>query len=405
MKINIMGAKVLEGTPISGTVPYHPFFKLIFDRPPEGIEFVEDYSGHDETRYENFIREFRASCFNAGIQSNEFDAFMSTKNIEGMKSLSDSLPVWCGVVPYYIGPNDWVLETEDIWLAFQPWFANNNNRHADLENSSVVKILKCLFEMDNFKGIITHTKDTLSFVNKVFGEKVFNKSAFCQQAVEICDEDIVDEKHDKDSFKILFHGSWNHTNIHFRLRGGHEMLEAFNEANSIDPRIKLTVVYDRRGIGESLASYLQSHDSIDYYDTYLSDSELHSLRLQSDCFCIPAYRLHSMSCLKSMCLGKPVICSDGWGFDEYIIDGYNGVICKGNKASWFDEKGIMREDYNVETPQKQLTENIKSAMLKMSSSEKLYNNMKKNCKSEYLAKYNINERNKVLGKLLRERFG
>jgi len=65
----------------------------------------------------------------------------------------------------------------------------------------------------------------------------------------------------------------------------------------------------------------------------------------------------------------------------------------------------MREDYNVETPQKQLTENIKSAMLKMSSSEKLYNNMKKNCKSEYLAKYNINERNKVLGKLLRERFG
>jgi glycosyltransferase involved in cell wall biosynthesis len=49
-----------------------------------------------------------------------------------------------------------------------------------------------------------------------------------------------------------------------------------------------------------------------------------------------------------MAHGLVVVTSDGWGFDEYVTHGRNGLIVKGRygKISWIDEKvGMLREHY------------------------------------------------------------
>jgi hypothetical protein len=125
-------------------------------------------------------------------------------------------------------------------------------------------------------------------------------------------------------------------------------------------------------------------------------------RQQADVFVIPAFRIHCMSTLMSMARGNPVICSDGWGFDEYVCNNYTGIIAKGQKCSWNDEKGIFRESYKLGRGilQQDLMKNIEKAMLKLSTNLNLYNNIRMNCINEYYKNYNNHTRNQVLSSII-----
>ena len=415
-----MGGKVLENTSVGESIPYHPFFKLIFDNPPTGIEFVESYTGQDAKAFNKFIRKFKNICIKNGVDRADVNEFVSSRNVKALKTMNADLPVWCGVVPYFLGPNDWVLETEDCWHFFEPWFGNNRNEHANLETSPYTTILRCLFEMDNCKGIITHTKDSLNFIRAVFGNKVLSKSFFCQQAVKINKRFLKPPiQQNKQEVRFLFHGSWNHSIFNFLVRGGYDVLHCFDSAYKINNNIRLVFVHDEKKLTYArdtddspnstmvqLVESIKSHPGIEYHGNYVSDKKLDEIRQSVDIFLLPSYRLHSMSCLRSMCLGKPVVCSDGWGFDEYITNWYNGVICEGNQASHIDDQGIMRETYGkcVGRVQTDLCENVIRAMLTLAESPELRDIMSQNCINEYNTRYNIKDRNKVLGQILNKCF-
>jgi glycosyltransferase involved in cell wall biosynthesis len=405
MKLNIFNISFDNG------MPWHPFFKNLYNNPPENISFVQEYERISDDDINNHLNIFVQKCLEANIPANIIDGYIEYLNsvgaINNSMEMKLGIPVWVAVLPQYVGPNDWILEVEDFWLAFLPWLSNGMNYDVDLKTHWIVQILRVLFEMENCKQIITHTKDTLNFIKIVFGEKVFAKTSFCQQSVNIDTSDIKNTPKSSDITTFLFHGSWNHTQDHFFLRGGLETINAFESVYKINPNCKLIVNYNSDNIPKHIVHFLETHPGIEYYPKYLSDDEIKNLRLRSDVFIIPAYRLHSMSTLTSMCYGNPIICSDGWGFDEYVTNNYNGVICKGQLCSFYDDEGIMRENYSLgdrNTGNQNLQKNIENAMLLLSTNNTIYNNMRFNCIDQYYKNHTNEIRNNRFNQIMKQIF-
>jgi len=386
------------------TWAYHPYYKNMYNDSPEDIDFVEEYDDkQDLSKYDEFIQEFKSRCIKSGISEENINTYLNSTNIELSKKMKNGIPVWVSTIPLYFGPNDWIIEIEDCWSLFYPFHGNAENADYDLTDSNwLVKILRVLFEMDNCKQILTHIKDSINFIDVVFGEKVLGKTSFLQQSVDIPDEEVkLYKKTDKHTV-FLFHGGSVHTPEHFFLRGGLETLQAFINAYEINKNIHLNVVYDVNVLHDSITSLMRKHPGITYFDQWQTDEQMKIHRQQADVFVVPAYRIHCMSTLMSMARGNPVICSDGWGFAEYIYDNYTGIITKGQKCSWNDEKGIFRESYKLGRGiiQQDLMKNIEKAMLKLSTNLNLYNNMRMNCINEYYKNYTNNTRNQVLSSII-----
>jgi glycosyltransferase involved in cell wall biosynthesis len=68
---------------------------------------------------------------------------------------------------------------------------------------------------------------------------------------------------------------------------------------------------------------------------------------RADIYVLPSARLHVVSILQAMTHGLAVVVSDGWGIDEYVDDGRNGLVVQGRygKCSWMDGNGMLRENY------------------------------------------------------------
>ena len=83
-------------------------------------------------------------------------------------------------------------------------------------------------------------------------------------------------------------------------------------------------------------------------DRVLSPEEMAELHASSHVFLLPAARIHIVSLLQAMSYGLAVVASDGWGIEEYLDDGRNGLVVKGRYgvSSWADHQaGMLREDY------------------------------------------------------------
>ena len=95
-----------------------------------------------------------------------------------------------------------------------------------------------------------------------------------------------------------------------------------------------------------MADFITKCQSVTYRPAHVEEPELIKAIMDSDCVLLPSHRVHVHSILFPFSLGKPVIGSDGWGVDEYIIDGINGYRVKGiyGVTSWRDD--LMREDYS-----------------------------------------------------------
>ena len=96
-----------------------------------------------------------------------------------------------------------------------------------------------------------------------------------------------------------------------------------------------------------------------------------------------------------MSYGMAVICSDGWGFNEYIEDGVNGFIVQGRygKTSWIDrEQGVLRENYApMQTCSPDIVANIVEKLSYLfEHPEKLFS-MRKNARQYIAEKHNMRD--------------
>jgi len=395
---------------IDASIPYHDLTKSILDNPPEGYKIVErPVQPNNGTA--NAVREYIKRLHeivkqNFGIGDKDFNEFIATRDFEEMSRIPLDRNIWVTTIPYYIGPNNWLLECEDWGTLCYPFIGNNHNCLGDVQNHFAVKILRTQFEMDNFLGIVTHIKSTVDSIRGVFGDKVANKTYYVPIGYDV-PEATPNKIVEDDTFNLLFHGSFNHTDLHFFLRGGLELVAAFKEAYKVNKNLLLTVIYDRKGmvrIPKDVVEELDSHPGIVYIDRRVTKKELFTELEYCHATCIPAYRIHSQSTLQSLMNYRPVICSDGWGFDEFVQDGINGYIAEGNESSWTDEHGIMREQYKTGNISKKLVESLTATFLKISRDKKKYDELAENARSSVEVYNSIDNRNKMLGKVFNKVF-
>ena len=250
-------------------------------------------------------------------------------------------------VPYTYGQHPWVIEIEDSTSLFHPFIRNGETCNQNFTASPYFPLVRKLLEGDNCRAIITHMHSTAATLPHLFRSELLRaKTHHVPLGVPLPERW---QRHgDGEHLDLLFTCSWHQDPASLFLRGGLEVLDAYDIIHARYPRVRLTL---RTALPRSLdARYRDIIDRcwVRVIGWYLKPEEMNALLCKSHVFLLPAARVHIVSVLKAMSFGEVVIASDGWGFDEYLAHNRNGVIVKGRhgKASWMEqETGILRENY------------------------------------------------------------
>lgn len=373
-----------------GNVGRHPLFlNHFFQSAPEGyryrnamhqvkwslnrrvLEFNRFIFGGD-TKSDSFSPELYISviklflfCMKNGINFETFKGFIRSRNEnDSLFDLpkSDELILF-STFPFILPDMDrkWIIEIEDSTTLFFPFIRNGETLDVDLQRMPVFKIFRHLFESPNCKQILCHMKSTADSLPLIFNsETIKNKVSYIPVGITLLDNNPV--RPPTNRINILFSNSWNQDIAGFFLRGGLDVVKAFRKIAKKYPNVTLILRSNFPDKGDlnhkntraiiELKNELKElilKKRVLIYDEKMNSSEWDEIRRQSHIYMIPAARIHVASTLEAMSFGMVVICSDGWGFEEYIEDGVTGLVIRGRhgKTSWIDpENGILREDYS-----------------------------------------------------------
>jgi glycosyltransferase involved in cell wall biosynthesis len=252
-------------------------------------------------------------------------------------------------VPYTYGQNPWLIEIEDSTSLFYPFLRNGQTCNRDLRTSPYFLAIKHLLEGASCRAILTHMRSTAATLPRLFDSPALAaKTHHVPLGVPL---PVRWQRHEEDEhLDLLFTCSWHQDPESLYLRGGLEVLDAFDIVHARYPQVRLTL---RCALPRSLdAHYREIIDRcwVRVISWYLQPQEIDALFCKSHVFLLPAARVHIVSVLKAMSFGQVVVASDGWGFDEYLRHEVNGLIVPGRhgKASWMEEQtGTLRENYEI----------------------------------------------------------
>lgn len=249
-------------------------------------------------------------------------------------------------VPYTYGQNPWVIEIEDPTTLFHPFVENGRTADLDIRASPYFAIVKALLEADNCRGIVTHMRSTAELLPALFRSEIISrKVTYAPLGVELPKGF---QTHDEDGpVNLLFTNSWHQRPDNFFLRGGLDVLEAFDVLRRRYPQLRLTIRASLPKLEERYHRILLD-GWVRVIDRFVPAEQMRELQRESHIFLLPAARVHIVSVLQAMSYGQALVVSDGWGMDEYVQHGRNGLIVPGRagKATWADcEAGMLREDY------------------------------------------------------------
>lgn len=249
-------------------------------------------------------------------------------------------------MPQTYGQNPWVVEIEDPTTLFYPFIQNGGTRRVRIKQSPYFPTVKTLLESDSCKGVITHMKSTAQMVSKLFdSDTIRKKVSYAPLGVPLPERW---QRHEEtEHINLLFTNSWHQMTGNFFLRGGLDVLEAFEILHERYPQLRLTMRTNLPGLDVRYHRIIEQ-GWVRVINRFSSAREMETLSAESHIFLLPAARVHIVSLLQAMAHGLAVVTSDGWGFEEYVSHGRNGLIVKGRygKVSWVDEKvGMLREHY------------------------------------------------------------
>ena len=253
-------------------------------------------------------------------------------------------------VPFTFGQTPWVIEIEDIISLFYPFIHNGKTCLIDIRSHYSYPLIKALIEAKNCKGIFTHVRSTAESLPKLFqNPSLKDKIVYRPLGIALAPQQPPKSAHEKVSF--LLTNSWHQDPRSFYIRGGLDVLEAyalvkkrFGEKTHLTIRSRLP-----KNLGEKYTNIIKDC-GISVLEEFLPEAKLQCLLAETDIYLLPSDRIHVVSLLQAMSYGKAVITSDGWGIEEYIKDGHNGIITEGRygKVTWVDEKtGMLCENYSL----------------------------------------------------------
>ena len=402
----------------------HPFYNNIFTSPPPGYKFSEEttfISESDAAHYEEnilskkwhllpqstrqFLEIFSDKCFKLAVTEAQFMQFLQGRPLKQQLNIPDhSKLLFVPTYPLYVGPKDWLIAIEDYTTLLYPHVQNGRTADLNIQNHFVTRIIAALCSLSNFKGFITHIRNTADTLAKLFPElEQQGKINYVPAGVRIPDrsrrKSVSDKKH------FLFANSFHGGASHFFVRGGREVLAAFFAVQKRCPNLHLTIrnplPWDH--MSETEKDLVKTHPRIRHIEEHIDDSEMDDLMNQSDAFLIPSFRLHIVSTVKSLSHGLPVLCSDGWGFDEIVNHGQTGLVADGQWGvhSWTDEDGLLRENYDDGNNYKpRLGENLARNMLAVASDSKLVDFLSKNARKDAKKRFSSETRNEIFKNVL-----
>ena len=351
--------------PVFKGVRYHPQFRHL-NSPPSGYKFVmnleENYDksiflkmiqlfvllGSGEKWYlKPFQKNLNLGIFRTIIV---FAKFLKTRHIYSQLKIPHNTKLaFVPSFPFILGQCPWMIEIEDTTTLFVPFIANGKTSDIKIHKYPVFYTVKALIESEMCRGIICHIKSTAESIPILFqNNQLSNKVFHIPLGVDLPSTSNRTNKKDNDKITILFTNSWGQHSYSFYLRGGIDILEAFSILFSKYPQLQLVI---RSQLPEDLDNRYQKiveGDRVHVIDKFLPKEELEMLFDEADIYALPAARIHVVSILGAMAHGIPVVVSDGWGIEEYVEHGWNGLVVSGRygKCSWIDEQGIFREDYS-----------------------------------------------------------
>ena len=249
-------------------------------------------------------------------------------------------------VPYTYGQNPWVIEVEDATTLFYPFIKNGQTVGLDIRRSPYFATVKVLLEADNCRGIVTHMRSTAEMIPTLFqSERIARKVSYAPLGVRLPEQS--QEHAESDTVNLLFTNSWHQNLDGFYLRGGLDVLDAFEVLRHRYPQLRLTLRTRLPRMAERYHRIVES-GWVRVIDRFVPAPQMADLQAESHIFLLPAARIHIVSVLQAMSFGQAVVVSDGWGMDEYVDHGRNGLIVpgRGGVVTWADpEVGVLREHY------------------------------------------------------------
>jgi glycosyltransferase involved in cell wall biosynthesis len=201
---------------------------------------------------------------------------------------------------------------------------------------------------------------------------------------------------------LLFTNSWHQNPVSFFLRGGLDVLSAIRVLKRRYPKLRVVLRTALPGLREPYQRIL-GMEGVEIIDRFLSKSEWDSLLRDADVYLLPAARIHVVSALQAMAHGLCVIASDGWGFDEYITHGHDGLLVRGRygKTSWIErETGVLREDYSLMyEPNKDTTQQIVDYVTRLVEDRAYREMLQHNARVTVQEKFNLHQWNEGLRQL------
>jgi glycosyltransferase involved in cell wall biosynthesis len=344
-----------------------------------------------------------SACRRNGASIGATLKFLKSRHLRSQLLLANHPgPVFLTSMPYTFGQWPWLVEIEDVTTLFYPMVQNGRTGDVDLRSSPYFPCVKALLEDESCKGIITHVRSTARLVEELFrSDTITRKVSHAPMGVRLPARYQRHEPEADDSpIDLLFINSWHQMPGNFYLRGGLDVLEAFTILRQRYPRLRLTM---RTALPPLDRRYRRMIDAgwVRVIDRFLPAEEMGELLASSHIFLLPAARIHIVSLLQAMSYGLAVVGSDGWGFDEYLEDGRNGLVVPGRygKVSWADhEAGMLREDYEpMYLPDRAVAEGLVQAISRLAESQELRARLGRAARRDVQSRYTVANWNAMLG--------
>jgi glycosyltransferase involved in cell wall biosynthesis len=327
--------------------------------------------------------------------------FLQTRHLQSQLLLGKRDLVFLTSMPYTYGQNPWVIEIEDPTTLFYPLVQNGHTGPLSLRDSPYFPAVKALLEDPACKAVVTHMRSTAELVPALFGsEAVRRKVVYAPLGVPL---PARWQRHDPEPpaapVHLLFINSWCQVPENFFLRGGLEVLEAFDQLRRKYPQVRLTMRTALPLLDDHYHRIVES-GWVRVVNRFMSAEEMADLHAGSHVFLLPAARVHIVSLLQAMSYGLPVVGSDGWGMEEYLEDGRNGLVVRGRygKASWADaDAGMLRENYEETfTPDPAVVAGLVEAVSRLVEDRELRRRLGRQARRDVETRYTVGRWNEAL---------
>jgi len=303
----------------------HSLYDNLIDYPPEGYEFVTGITP---------LSKFTKSASSISFLPNAI-----------MKSANQIVPV--SILKPYLERNSWLPPDVNMIYSSGHVIFKNIPWVVDLEfvthlagySLNCFKYyknwIKDALESESCKRIMPWTDAGKKTILLSFdSEEVHNKVETVHLAVP---PKKFAKNYNKDKTKVLFVGSQNLPRD-FDIKGGKEVLEAFNELNSQYKNLELTV---RSYVPEKIKLKYSKFKNIKIIDQIIPWSMLDEEFKTSDIFLYPSHHTPGLAILDAMSYELPVITTDVWGNKEMVKNGKNGfLITKSERINYTVENSI-----------------------------------------------------------------